>query len=223
MARRCVRATSRLTFCFSEKSTLSSWTCLFGAFVLFGAAAEAELYTSSDQVTLLTPENVKSVLVNSSAATVVEFYAAWCGHCIAFSPIYKSLARDIKGWYELSTAVVVLSSLSAQMNCCVHGSQQFMYAESLKKNRLSTCFETEGFVNALLKAVFPSENSCSVEFWRIFYTRSQPVSLLGPRGQGSDVWFCNGFLQWPKSNLSKSKFVTLFAKSKTTRGRCPQV
>lgn len=75
---------------------------------MFGAAAEAELYTSSDQVTLLTPENVKSVLVNSSAATVVEFYAAWCGHCIAFSPIYKSLARDIKGWYELSTAVVVL-------------------------------------------------------------------------------------------------------------------
>ncbi|GLD69368.1 sulfhydryl oxidase 1-like protein [Lates japonicus] len=47
---------------------------------------------------MLTPQNVESVLVNSSAAIVVEFYASWCGHCIAFSPIYKSLARDMKEW-----------------------------------------------------------------------------------------------------------------------------
>lgn len=57
------------------------------------------LYSTSDQVVLLTPENVQSVLVNSTAAIVAEFYASWCGHCIAFSPVYKSLARDIKGWY----------------------------------------------------------------------------------------------------------------------------
>uniref|UniRef100_A0A8C6T0L9 Sulfhydryl oxidase n=1 Tax=Neogobius melanostomus TaxID=47308 RepID=A0A8C6T0L9_9GOBI len=46
----------------------------------------------------LTPQTAQSVLVNSTAATVVEFYASWCGHCIAFSPIYKNLARDIKEW-----------------------------------------------------------------------------------------------------------------------------
>ncbi|KAM9832347.1 sulfhydryl oxidase 1 [Neosynchiropus ocellatus] len=66
--------------------------------LLFPSVAEAGLYTSSDQVLLLTAANIRPLLVNSSAATVVEFYATWCGHCVAFSPIYKSLARDIREW-----------------------------------------------------------------------------------------------------------------------------
>lgn len=67
----------------------------FGVFV--PAVVEAGLYTATDQIVLVTPENAESVLINSTAAIVVEFYASWCGHCIAFSPLYKALARDIKG------------------------------------------------------------------------------------------------------------------------------
>uniref|UniRef100_A0A087XSB9 Sulfhydryl oxidase n=1 Tax=Poecilia formosa TaxID=48698 RepID=A0A087XSB9_POEFO len=88
MARRCGRATSRFT-------TAAFVVCLCLA---FPPAAEAGLYTASDQIVLLSEQNVGSVLVNSSAAMVVEFYASWCGHCISFSPIYKKLARDIKEW-----------------------------------------------------------------------------------------------------------------------------
>uniref|UniRef100_A0A672HW59 Sulfhydryl oxidase n=1 Tax=Salarias fasciatus TaxID=181472 RepID=A0A672HW59_SALFA len=99
MARRCGRATSR----FAEKIQTSPRKTAISAallcvWVLFPAAAEAGLYTSSDLVVLLTPENVGSVLVNSTAAMVVEFYASWCGHCIAFSPVYTRLARDVKEW-----------------------------------------------------------------------------------------------------------------------------
>ncbi|KAJ7992831.1 hypothetical protein DPEC_G00266100 [Dallia pectoralis] len=49
-------------------------------------------------IVVLSLDNVDSVLVNSTAAVVVEFYASWCGHCVAFSPVWKSLARDIKEW-----------------------------------------------------------------------------------------------------------------------------
>lgn len=99
MARRRGRATSRFTeeihIYPRKRVTCALWLCLF---LVFLSSAEAGLYTASDQIVLLTPENVESVLVNSTAATVVEFYASWCGHCIAFSPVYVSLARDIKGW-----------------------------------------------------------------------------------------------------------------------------
>lgn len=68
------------------------WICL-----LLPSAAEAGLYSLSDQIISLNADSVKSVLINSTAAIVAEFYASWCGHCVAFSPIYKTLARDIKG------------------------------------------------------------------------------------------------------------------------------
>lgn len=94
------RATSRCTgqihVNYRETATSAFWLCFC---LLFPPSAEAGLYSSTDQVVLLTPENVDSVLVNSTAAIVAEFYASWCGHCVAFSPVYKSLARDIKGWY----------------------------------------------------------------------------------------------------------------------------
>lgn len=103
------RATSRCTGQIYRIKTATSavWLCLC---LLFPSAAEAGLYSSSDQVILLTPENVESVLVNSTAAIVAEFYASWCGHCVAFSPVYKSLARDIKGWYRPAASHVAATA-----------------------------------------------------------------------------------------------------------------
>ncbi|XP_053360887.1 sulfhydryl oxidase 1 [Clarias gariepinus] len=65
--------------------------------VLFGGV-RAGLYTGSDQVAILTPDNVDAVLFQSHSATLLEFYASWCGHCVAFSPVWKKLAMDIKDW-----------------------------------------------------------------------------------------------------------------------------
>ncbi|XP_053706991.1 sulfhydryl oxidase 1 [Synchiropus splendidus] len=83
---------------FSDRKSIISEVFCLCLSLLFPSVAEAGLYTSSDQIVLLTPANIRPLLVNSSAATVVEFYASWCGHCVAFSPIYKSLARDIREW-----------------------------------------------------------------------------------------------------------------------------
>uniref|UniRef100_A0A3Q2XCR3 Sulfhydryl oxidase n=2 Tax=Hippocampus comes TaxID=109280 RepID=A0A3Q2XCR3_HIPCM len=91
-------ATSRFSGEINKYPRHVAVLCLIFCLLLLSSAAEAGLYTKSDQIVALSTDNVKSVLVNSSSAIVVEFYASWCGHCISFSPVYKRLARDIKEW-----------------------------------------------------------------------------------------------------------------------------
>ncbi|XP_067085893.1 sulfhydryl oxidase 1 [Osmerus mordax] len=100
MARRYSRATSWRTgnTLSTNARQLLILTILVYTGILSPFTAEAGLYTASDQIVILTTENADTVLFNSTAAMVVEFYASWCGHCIGFSPVYKSLARDIKEW-----------------------------------------------------------------------------------------------------------------------------
>lgn len=120
MARRCGRATSR----FDEPHKISvrmtaTAAFFFGLCLAFPSAAEAGLYTASDQIVLLSEENVGSVLVNSSAAMVVEFYASWCGHCVAFSPTYKKLARDIKEWKPAVNMAAIDCAAEENMKICM--------------------------------------------------------------------------------------------------------
>ncbi|XP_042339920.1 sulfhydryl oxidase 1 [Plectropomus leopardus] len=119
MARRCGRATSRFTGEISPRKTAASavWLCFC---LVFPPAAEAGLYTASDQVILLSPENVESVLVNSTAAILVEFYASWCGHCIAFSPVYKSLTRDMKEWKPAVDLAAIDCAILENSKVCTH-------------------------------------------------------------------------------------------------------
>lgn len=61
------------------------------------AARLSVLYSSSDPLTLLDADTVRPAVFGSSSAWVVEFFASWCGHCIAFAPTWKELANDVKG------------------------------------------------------------------------------------------------------------------------------
>ncbi|XP_023366525.1 sulfhydryl oxidase 1 [Otolemur garnettii] len=63
-----------------------------------GAAGVSALYSPSDPLTLLQADTVRDVVLDSRSAWAVEFFASWCGHCIAFAPTWRALARDIKDW-----------------------------------------------------------------------------------------------------------------------------
>ncbi|KAI5610404.1 sulfhydryl oxidase 1 [Silurus asotus] len=97
MAARACPATSlrRWRMCGVAAAAVRAVLCC----VLVGSGAvRAGLYTDADQVAILTPDTVDSVLFGSPTATLLEFYATWCGHCVAFSPAWKKLALDIKEW-----------------------------------------------------------------------------------------------------------------------------
>ncbi|KAL4634877.1 sulfhydryl oxidase 1-like [Arapaima gigas] len=92
------------------------------ACALLPRAAHAGLYTQSDQVVLLTPSTVDAVLFNSSAAVLVEFYASWCGHCMAFAPVWKSLARDTREWKPaVDLAVIDCADENNRQTCIRFG------------------------------------------------------------------------------------------------------
>uniref|UniRef100_A0A8C0M954 Sulfhydryl oxidase n=1 Tax=Canis lupus familiaris TaxID=9615 RepID=A0A8C0M954_CANLF len=63
-----------------------------------GAAPRSALYSSSDPLALLQADTVRGAVLGSRSAWAVEFFASWCGHCIAFAPTWKALAQDVKDW-----------------------------------------------------------------------------------------------------------------------------
>ncbi|XP_062855542.1 sulfhydryl oxidase 1 [Trichomycterus rosablanca] len=90
-----LRATMAPGFAATSRAVRLS-ACVLCA--LLCAGVRAGLYTDADQILILSPDQVDTELFHSSSATLVEFYASWCGHCVAFSPVWKSLALDIKEW-----------------------------------------------------------------------------------------------------------------------------
>ncbi|XP_012871220.1 PREDICTED: sulfhydryl oxidase 1 isoform X1 [Dipodomys ordii] len=72
-----------------------------------GAAQLSVLYSASDPLTLLQADTVRGTVLDSSGAWAVEFFASWCGHCIAFAPMWKALAEDVKGWRPVLNLAVL--------------------------------------------------------------------------------------------------------------------
>ncbi|XP_066991442.2 dnaJ homolog subfamily C member 10 [Anabrus simplex] len=45
----------------------------------------------------LTPETFESKVVGSKDTWLVDFYAPWCGHCVAFAPEFQQVAQKLEG------------------------------------------------------------------------------------------------------------------------------
>lgn len=73
---------------------------------IFNIAPSYALYGASSPVLQLTTSNFKSKVLNSNGVVLVEFFAPWCGHCQALTPIWEKAATVLKG-------VVTVAALDA--------------------------------------------------------------------------------------------------------------
>uniref|UniRef100_A0A7N0TUB9 protein disulfide-isomerase n=1 Tax=Kalanchoe fedtschenkoi TaxID=63787 RepID=A0A7N0TUB9_KALFE len=76
-------------------STPSSLSVILFLFALI--TSSSALYGPSSPVLQLTPSNFKSKVLDSNRVVLVEFFAPWCGHCQALTPIWEKAATVLKG------------------------------------------------------------------------------------------------------------------------------
>jgi thioredoxin 1 len=66
---------------------------------------------------ILTDDNFKSEVLDSSLPVVVDFWAEWCGPCKVLSPIVEELAKEYEGKIKVGKLNVdEYSSLATQYN-----------------------------------------------------------------------------------------------------------
>ncbi|KAJ4976890.1 hypothetical protein NE237_001996 [Protea cynaroides] len=79
-----------------SSSSSVAWIAFLLFFLQLGASVCA-LYGASSPVVQLNPSNFKSKVLNSNGVVIVEFFAPWCGHCQALTPIWEKAATVLKG------------------------------------------------------------------------------------------------------------------------------
>lgn len=94
---------SKVTFVVFILATMLLILCylLFNAPYITGKSdidEESGLYSIKDKITVLHEKNFDEIY-DSTKAYLVQFYNSWCGHCINFSPVYKTFAADVYSKY----------------------------------------------------------------------------------------------------------------------------
>jgi len=72
------------------------------------AGTRARIAKTASAVTVLTPDNFDSVVLDSTKDVFVEFYAPWCGHCKRLTPIWEKLSSVFR-----ADSNIVIASLDA--------------------------------------------------------------------------------------------------------------
>lgn len=67
------------------------------------------LYDKEDKIVVFNATNIKNEVYGTNNAWLVEFYNSYCGHCLKYAPIWKSLAANLYG--ELISNKTLITTL----------------------------------------------------------------------------------------------------------------
>lgn len=76
------------------------------------------LYSKSDKVIILTNKNFDKKIYGQKNAFLIQFYNSYCGHCRAFAPKFKSLAKELESWKPIIKLAVLDCSVEENNEIC---------------------------------------------------------------------------------------------------------
>jgi len=82
------------------------------------SAMQESLYAPDDPILQLTYKDFNESIYHQKKAFFVEFYSSWCGHCIAFAPLWKELAKNVVGWKKVVQIAAVNCALESNFGLC---------------------------------------------------------------------------------------------------------
>jgi len=74
-------------------------------FVNKQSGTRARINKPASAVTILTPDNFDSIVLDNTKDVLVEFFAPWCGHCKKLAPIWEKLSTV----YRTEPSIVIAS------------------------------------------------------------------------------------------------------------------
>ncbi|KAK6334005.1 hypothetical protein TWF696_002516 [Orbilia brochopaga] len=91
------------------------------------------MYSSSSPVLQLTSKNFNEKIIKSNHASIVEFYAPWCGHCKNLKPAYEAAAGNLKGLAQV--AAIDCDDDANKPTCQEYGVEGFPTLKSFKPGK----------------------------------------------------------------------------------------
>ncbi|KAJ8300554.1 hypothetical protein KUTeg_022073, partial [Tegillarca granosa] len=98
--------------------SVSVFVVSFLCFLKLSTAKTIGLYSTDDDIVILSSKNFYDTVLGTDNAWMVEFYNAWCGHCIHFAPTWKKLGKDLKGWQKVISLAAIDCSASENLKIC---------------------------------------------------------------------------------------------------------
>ncbi|KAF3933940.1 hypothetical protein ABW19_dt0206549 [Dactylella cylindrospora] len=99
------------------------------------APLAAGMYAKNSPVLQLDHKNFEQKIMNSNHASVVEFYAPWCGHCKNLKPAYEKAADNLRGLANV--AAIDCDDERNKQTCAKWGIQGFPTIKTFKPGKVA--------------------------------------------------------------------------------------
>ena len=85
-------------------------------------------------VRVVVGKTFEDIVFDKSKDVLIEMYAPWCGHCKNLEPIYKKLAKDLKGEKNIVIAKIDATANDIPENYSVSGFPTIYFAPANSKD-----------------------------------------------------------------------------------------